>query len=704
VAEVLAGGAAAPFFLAMMTFFLATFCLRVALVASPCPRPAIVGILASNVAVTVFSLLGSAPRHRRAGDPHVPDEPLSSSRAPRARKQTGHARVQKRPRASVILVPLTAAGSSASHDRDRRWPPQRSGNPPAQVPGPGGRFPALHPCSLYLLAIFYVVALALRAGTATFDARGRLSAAIDRAVAFLLGNPLGLVVLAAPAFVALFLSPTWAVWFGIPTPETGLVPNAAALAAFGTAFGAGWVLQRQKDPFSRIGRLWHVHLAAAICLSATCLALVGVAPNLMEPTVLQGGLETRALYAAAYTLSVWCWTFGLLGAAVRFCSRENAARRYVADASYWFYLAHLPVVFALQTLFMTVPIPWAVKYPVIVLSTLGVLFLTYHAFVRRTVVGEILNGRVRSDAPPETNPAATSPAAVPIASLRNVTKRYGKAIALDRVSLDVGRGELLAVLGPNGAGKSTAIGLWLGTLQADEGDATLLGGSPLDVHSRLGVGVMMQEVALAPMLTAREHVALTASCYRDPLSTEEVISFAGISSIEGKRYGKLSGGQKRQVQFATAICGRPRLLFLDEPTVGLDLEAREAMWRNIRRLREEGCAIVLTTHHLEEAEALADRVVVLARGRVLAEGSVDEMRALVTRTHVRCVSALPAEEVASWTGVAEAARDGLHLAVMASDAEGVVRRLLAEDPALRRLEVRQASLAEAFTEITREAA
>ncbi|MBL8112662.1 MAG: acyltransferase family protein, partial [Acidobacteria bacterium] len=519
----------------------------------------------------------------------------------------------------IVLAPLTIAIVGWGLTRTFKE------NPPAQVPpAPEGGFPLLHLWFLYLLAIFYVVALLLRAGVASADRRGRLRAAVDRAVAFLLGNPLALVVLAAPAFVALLASPKWAVWFGIPTPETGFVPNVAALAAFGTAFGAGWLLQKQEDPLSRMGRSWHVHLAAAVCLTATCLAFVGVAPNLMEPTALRGGFETRALYAAAYTLSTWCWTLGLLGAAVRFCSRESAARRYVADASYWCYLAHLPVVFALQTLFMTVPLPWAVKYPVIVLATLGILFLTYHAFVRRTVLGEILNGRPRSNALPEIPPADARPAARPIASLRNVTKRYGKAVALDRVNLDVRRGELLAILGPNGAGKSTAIGLWLGTLQPDAGEATLLGGSPLDVHSRLGVGVMMQEVALAPMLSAREHVALAASSYRDPLSVEEVISFAGISSLEGKRYGKLSGGQKRQVQFATAICGRPRLLFLDEPTVGLDLEAREAMWRNIRRLREEGCAIVLTTHHLEEAEALADRVLVLARGRVLAEGSVDE--------------------------------------------------------------------------------
>ncbi|HMM34067.1 MAG TPA: ABC transporter ATP-binding protein [Thermoanaerobaculia bacterium] len=286
----------------------------------------------------------------------------------------------------------------------------------------------------------------------------------------------------------------------------------------------------------------------------------------------------------------------------------------------------------------------------------------------------------------------------------NVTKRYGSTVALDGLGLEVRPGELLAVLGPNGAGKSTAIGLWLGTLQPDEGTALVMGGPPLEAASRLGVGVMMQEVALTPTLTASEHVALTSSCYRDPLSVEETLGFTGTRELANRRYGRLSAGQKRQVQFATAVCGRPRPLFPDEPTVGLAGPAREAMWKAIAKMRDEGCAVVLTTHYLEEAEALADRVVVLARGRIVAEGSVDEMRALVTRKRIRCASSVDVGAMRSWPGVVEATRDADLVNVTASDAETVVRRLLAEDPGLRQLEVHQASLAEAFTAITREAA
>jgi ABC-type multidrug transport system ATPase subunit len=286
----------------------------------------------------------------------------------------------------------------------------------------------------------------------------------------------------------------------------------------------------------------------------------------------------------------------------------------------------------------------------------------------------------------------------------SVTKRYGATVALDGLSLAVRPGELLAVLGPNGAGKSTAIGLWLGTLEPDEGVASVLGGSPVDPTSRLGVGVMMQEIALAPMLEAREHVALTASYYRAPLSVEETLAMTGTEALASRRYGTLSAGQKRQVQLATAVCGRPRLLFLDEPTVGLDVRAREAMWQTIRRLRGEGCAIVLTTHYLEEAEALADRVAVLAKGRLVAEGSVADMRALVTRRHIRCATSLTTDEIQRWPGVVHAVREAQLVHVTASDADAVVRRLLAADPGLSRLEVEHASLADAFTELTKEAA
>ena len=291
-----------------------------------------------------------------------------------------------------------------------------------------------------------------------------------------------------------------------------------------------------------------------------------------------------------------------------------------------------------------------------------------------------------------------------LAALHGVHKRYGKTVALAGLDLDVRRGELLAVLGPNGAGKSTAISLWLGLLEPDAGTVQLLGGSPLDVESRRHVGVMMQEVGLTPELRVRELIELTASYYPDPLSAQQTLELTRIESLADRPYAKLSAGQKRQVQFALAICGRPPLLFLDEPTVGLDVEARETMWRTIRTMIAQGCSIVLTTHYLEEAEALADRVAVLANGRLIACGSVAEIRSVVSRKHISCSSDVSVDEVRDWPDVVAVTRDTNRLQITAVDAEGVVRRLLAADDRVRDLEVRQADLAEAFSELTKEAA
>src|SRR6185295_11811444 len=147
-----------------------------------------------------------------------------------------------------------------------------------------------------------------------------------------------------------------------------------------------------------------------------------------------------------------------------------------------------------------------------------------------------------------------------------------------------------------------------------------------------------------------------ASYYEQPMGVDEALRRAGIEKLASRPYGKLSGGQKRQAQFAVAICGRPRVLFLDEPTVGLDVQAREALWINVRQLLADGCSIVLTTHYLEEAEALADRIVVVTKGRVIASGSVNDMRALVARRQITCESPLSADEVRGWPGVVDAQR------------------------------------------------
>ena len=290
----------------------------------------------------------------------------------------------------------------------------------------------------------------------------------------------------------------------------------------------------------------------------------------------------------------------------------------------------------------------------------------------------------------------------PVAELVTVTKRFGHVVALDGLSLDVRRGELLAVLGPNGAGKTTAIALLLGLLRPAAGVVRLFGRAP-GLATRRRLGVMMQDVSLAPELRVGEHIALVASYYASPLLVVDVMALTHTSMLANRPYGSLSGGQKRLVQFALALCGRPELLFLDEPTVGLDVEVRTLVWETMRRLRDAGTAIVLTTHYLEEAEALADRVAVLMKGGLMACGTVDDIRAVVDRKRVICRTRLAVDDLERWPGVETVMRQDGRTHLKVRSAEQTVRRLLADDPDVGDLEVHRAGLAEAFTELTHEA-
>jgi ABC-2 type transport system ATP-binding protein len=288
-----------------------------------------------------------------------------------------------------------------------------------------------------------------------------------------------------------------------------------------------------------------------------------------------------------------------------------------------------------------------------------------------------------------------------MARLRGAHKRYGAVTALDDVDLALRSGEVHALIGANGAGKTTAIALLLGLLQADAGGVELLGSRPQSLHARRQIGIMLQSAALQETLQVRELLDLTRSYYPKPRSVADCVALAGLDDLMKRRYGKLSGGQQRRVQFALAICGRPRVLFLDEPTTGLDVEARQGLWRAIRELVAQGSAVLLTTHYIEEAEALADRVTVLAHGRVVATGTMHEVRARVSQRRIRCISTLDAGMVSAWPQVRHAQRDGERIEVIVDNAEDVVRRLLGDDPGLRELEIQRAGLADALLELSR---
>lgn len=574
-----------------------------------------------------------------------------------------------------------------------------NGAPPAppEMPKEFGALPLFHLWFLYQLLWLYAGALLVRAAVAALDRGQILRGLLDRVVTGAVRWPAGALMLGLPLAACLLALPMWMPWVGIPTPDQSLIPQLPATVGFGTAFAFGWLVHRAPGALTALRARWRLHLALAVASSAVCLYILKTQPPFGMPN------QPKLIFALSFVASAWCWSFALTGLALRFLSGHNPALRYVSDASYWIYLAHLPLVMALQVWVGDWPLHWGVKYPVVVLGSLAILLLSYHWLVRATVIGKALNGK----AYPRHAVAvlAQQPAndAV-VASLCGVSKRYGQLAALSSVDLQLRRGELLALLGPNGAGKSTAISLWLGLHDADAGIVELLGGSPQEITRRQGLGVMMQAVELPKDLKVHELVALSASYYAQPLSVKEALERAGITALASRPYGKLSGGQKRQVQFAIAICGRPKVLFLDEPTVGLDLQARELMWANIRALLREGCSILLTTHYLEEAEALATRVAVLGKGRVIASGSVAEMRALVSRRHIRCETSLVPGDVQQWPGVVDVTCDHDQLAIVATDAESVVRHLLAADPKLSRLEVKQAGLNDAFNALTQEAA
>ncbi len=232
-----------------------------------------------------------------------------------------------------------------------------------------------------------------------------------------------------------------------------------------------------------------------------------------------------------------------------------------------------------------------------------------------------------------------------VARLDHATKRYGATIALNDVSLDVRRGEVLSLLGPNGAGKTTSVKLMLGLNAPTSGSAILFGGDPRRAANRRRVGAMLQVGKVPETLRVREHIDQFRGYYPSPLSVAEVLELGGLEGIEDRKFGELSGGQKQRVLFALALCGDPELLFLDEPTLGFDVEVRRAFWKQIRTYVSKGRTVLLTTHYLEEADALADRVVVIDKGVIVADGSPSEIKGRVSGRRIRCVTSVNVTEI-----------------------------------------------------------
>ena len=285
----------------------------------------------------------------------------------------------------------------------------------------------------------------------------------------------------------------------------------------------------------------------------------------------------------------------------------------------------------------------------------------------------------------------------------DVSQRFGTLTALDDLSLELRAGQLSALIGPNGAGKTTAIDLMLGLNTPTRGMVRVMGADPRDARTRQDIGAMLQEVNVPAGLSVRELLTLYAALYPRPMPVDRALSLSGLTEQARQRVSALSGGQKRRLSFALAVVGQPRLLLLDEPTVAMDVQGRAAFWQGIAELRSEGCTVLLTTHLLEEVDRAADRLIVLNKGRIVADGTPGSVRERVGMSRVRFVSALTDGQLRALPGVETVSFGSEGQATFSTRTpETLVRAALDAAPDLTGLEVTRASLEDAFLSLTAE--
>ena len=290
----------------------------------------------------------------------------------------------------------------------------------------------------------------------------------------------------------------------------------------------------------------------------------------------------------------------------------------------------------------------------------------------------------------------------PIATFDGVMRRYGQVTAVDHLSLQIQRGQTVALLGPNGAGKTTTVELLLGLINPDAGVVRLFGDPPADAVTAGRVGAMLQDAGLPQGARVAELIDLVRSLYPEPLSLQDTLRLADLEDVANRRIERLSGGQRQRVRLALAVAGNPQLLVLDEPTAALDVDARRTFWHRVRGYVSAGRTVLFATHRLEEADAVADRVVVIAGGRLLADGTPDQVKAQAAGRSTVSVAAdgvsryllenLPAVETVQ--------QDRGRLTLSTSDPDATIRALLQQAPHARGLEVSRAGMEEAFLQLT----
>jgi ABC-2 type transport system ATP-binding protein len=285
--------------------------------------------------------------------------------------------------------------------------------------------------------------------------------------------------------------------------------------------------------------------------------------------------------------------------------------------------------------------------------------------------------------------------------LSGLSKSYGPIQAVRDLDLTIAPGEVVALLGPNGAGKSTTIDMLLGLQQPDRGTVTVFGRSPADAIADGAIGAMLQAGGVIRDLSVRELVAMVRSLYPNPMTIDEVLGQTGLADIAAQRTHKLSGGQTQRLRFALALVPDPDLLVLDEPTVAMDVTTRHAFWAALRAQREHARTVIFATHYLEEADLYADRIILMAGGRVVADGPTTEVKAMVGGRTIR--GTLPGasdDELRALPGVTASEIHGEAVSLTSADSDTTLRALLAAYPALRDIEVRGVGLEAAFIELT----
>jgi ABC-2 type transport system ATP-binding protein len=285
--------------------------------------------------------------------------------------------------------------------------------------------------------------------------------------------------------------------------------------------------------------------------------------------------------------------------------------------------------------------------------------------------------------------------------LSGVSKSFGAVRAVDRLDLDIAPGEAVALLGPNGAGKSTTIGMMLGLSRPDAGTVSVFGLDPTRAVRAGHVGAMLQDAGFVPNATVRDLVELARALYPNPLPTKEILATAGLTALAGRRLDKLSGGEAQRARFAFALAGDPKLIVLDEPTAGMDVGTRQAFWAAMRRYTAAGHTVLFATHYLEEADDFADRVVVIARGRVIADGSGNEVKKLAGgRTVAFSLNGAPTADLDRLPGVRAVQVKGDRAELRTEDADATVTALVHSGRTWHDLEVTTAGLESAFLALT----